>query len=224
MNIFTWKYIIANFGLFDVNNYPFVMVVWNIILAMVPYAFFLAFDNLWEKTRFKKVWQKICATIIFFFWFIFIPNSAYLIADVRHLVTYCPTNSYLSMCVSGSWQIMFFFVYSVFGWAFFVIFLRLMRDLLGRIFSRRTGEIFTFALIPVIALGVLFGLTERFNSWDIFIHPLAIFANLLRYMTSWLYFRNFLAFSAGLYVLYFFGNFLFKNEIVENKRTGKRKN
>jgi uncharacterized membrane protein len=192
------------------------MIVWNILLAMVPFAFFILFSNYWQKTKFKKIGQKIIAAVIFLFWFVFLPNAAYLITDTRHLLGYCPAHSSLDVCISNAWEIMFFFVYGAFGWVFFVIYLNQMRALLAKIFSQKIAKITTLATIPILALGVLFGLTERYNSWDFFIHPLAIYQNLLRYITNWDYFRNWLIFTAGYYVLYFFGTVIFRTKLMKN--------
>jgi uncharacterized membrane protein len=212
-NFFNLRNVFYTFGLFYVNDYPFLMMVWNIVLAMVPFGFFLLLSGYWRKTGFKKISQRILAGAVFFFWLIFLPNAAYLIADIRHLLNFCPADSYVNICVSGAWEIMFFFVYSVFGWVFFTIHLIQMRHLLEKILGQLRAKIIILSIIPVMSLGVLFGLTERFNSWDLFVHPLAISQYLLRYMTSWEYFRNWLAFTAGYYILYFFGNYLFTKKI-----------
>jgi uncharacterized membrane protein len=204
------KYLIENFSLFYVNDYPFLVIVWNIFLAFIPFFIFLILRDYWEKTKFKTTGQKIIAALIFFFWFIFIPNSAYLIVGSRHLLKYCPIDSPNSVCVSGAWEIMFFFCYSVLGWVFFVIFLKQMKKLLAEIFTNIKAEFIIYLLIPLISWGVLLGLTERFNSWDIFLHPLAILADLLRYISDWRYFWNLAIFVIGYYLLYFLGDYLFR--------------
>jgi uncharacterized membrane protein len=203
-----------NFGLFYVNDYPFLMVVWNLFLALLPFFIFLALRDYWKKTKFKTSRQKVLAGVLAFFWLIFVPNSAYLIVGVRHLLNYCPADSANSVCVVGAWQIMYFFVLSILGWVFFVIFLKQMRSLLAKVFNQKVANITMFILIPLISLGVVFGLTERFNSWDIFINPLAILQNLLRYMTDWGYFRNFLVFTIGYYLLFFLGDYLFGKKMA----------
>jgi uncharacterized membrane protein len=211
-HFFSIKNIIETFSPFYVNDYPFAMMVWNILLAAVPFGFFLLLSSYWQKTKLKKIGQKILAAFIFLLWFIFLPNAAYLIADIRHLLNYCPVGSSLNICIEGAWEIMFFFIYGVFGWVFFVIYLEQMRGLLAKIFNPRLAKITTLIIIPLLALGVLFGLTERANSWDLFLHPLAIFQDLLRYMSSWAYLRNWLAFTAGYYILYFFGAAVFRTK------------
>lgn len=210
---FSFQNILDTFGLYYVNGYPFLMVAWDIFLALVPFFFFLLFRDYWEKTKFKKSGQKILAGLIFSLWFIFLPNSTYVIVVVRHLLGYCPIDSPNNVCVADAWQIMFFFAYSIFGWVIFTILLKKMQRLLAEIFSRRAALISVFIIIPLVSFGVLLGLTERFNSWDIFFDPLAILQNLLRYMADWEYFRNFLVFTAGYYFLYFFGVYLFGEKI-----------
>jgi uncharacterized membrane protein len=212
-HFFSIKNIIDTFGLFYINDYPFLMMVWDIILAIVPFFFFLLLHDLWEKTALKKYPQKILAVVIGFFWFIFLPNAAYLIVGVRHLLNFCPADSANSVCVAGTWQIMIFFIYGLLGWIFFAVLLARMRRLLAKIFSAKFSRWAVIVIIPFVSLGVLSGLTERFNSWDVFYRPLAILQNLLRYMTDWEYFRNFLVFSVGLYILYYSGEFFFGKRI-----------
>jgi uncharacterized membrane protein len=203
-----------NFALFYVNGYPFLVVVWNLFLALIPFFLFLNLNGCWRKTKFKTTWQKILAGVIFFLWLIFLPNSAYLIVGVRHLLNYCPVDSANSVCVTSAWEIMYFFILSILGWIFFVIFLKQMRALLAKIYDPKISRIIIFIIIPFVSLGVVFGLTERFNSWDVFFNPLAILGNLLRYMTTWEYLRNFLAFAAGYYLLFFLGDYLFGKKVI----------
>jgi uncharacterized membrane protein len=212
---FSLAVFMRTFGLFYVNGYPFVIVVWNVFLAMAPFGFFLLFSSYWRKTKFKKIGQKIWAAVIFLFWFVFLPNSAYLVVGSRHLLNFCPADSSNSICVPAAWEIMFFFIYSILGWVLFDIFLIQMRELLAKIFTARISRNLIYVFIPVVSWGVLFGLTERFNSWDLFIHPLLISQNLLRYLTNWEYFRNWLVFAIGYYILYFFGDYLFGKKIKQ---------
>jgi|WetSurMetagenome_2_1015567.scaffolds.fasta_scaffold04658_7 uncharacterized membrane protein len=214
MTFFSIKNIVDTFGLFYVNDYPFLMMVWNLFLAILPFFIFLVFRRYWKKTKFKKTGQKIIAALIFFFWFIFLPNAAYLIVDNRHLLNYCPADSSYGVCVAGAWQIMFFFCYSVIGWIFFVIFLVQMKKMLAEIFNKKKATLAVYVLIPMVSLGVLLGLTERFNSWDVFAHPLAISAGLLRYITDWQYLWNLAVFIVGYYLLYFLGDYLFGKKVT----------
>ncbi|HTW96470.1 MAG TPA: DUF1361 domain-containing protein [Candidatus Methylomirabilis sp.] len=211
-HFFNINNIFIHFGVFYVNGYPFVMMVWNVLLAMAPFPFFLLLSGYWKKTRFKKTGQKLWAVFLFALWFILLPNAAYLITDIRHLMNFCPAYSPSDVCVPGAWEIMFFFVYSILGWIVLVILLKQMKSLLAAIYNKKIAARSILVFIPLISLGVLLGLNERFNSWDVFIHPWLILWNLLRYFSVWGYFRNLVVFTAGFYLLYFLGDYLFKKK------------
>ena len=143
-------------------------------------------------------------------WLMFIPNSAYIITEIRHLLDYCPVNSLRDVCVSGVWLIMFYFLYSVVGWVSFVLLLDQMKNFLRRAFNTELSRIFVLVVIPIISLGVLLGLINRFNSWEIFIQPLIILDVMLTYFTDLIYLANWIVFTLGLYILYLGGDILFK--------------
>ncbi len=195
-----------------VNNYPILMIFWNLILLAIPLFLFFLLAKYARKNKFKRFFEKIFGILLFFLWFIFIPNTVYLITDIRHLSDYCPRESYSRICPENAWMIMFFFLYSCLGWIFFVFFLNQMKNFLTEIFSKKIGRIFIPVLIPFISIGVLLGLINRFNSWDILFSPLAVFKTALVYSVDFYYFRDFIVFTASLYLLYYGGNFLFSNK------------
>jgi len=195
-----------------VNDYPVFMVVWNLILLIIPFFIFSFLVKFYKKNKFKSSRSKITTLFLFLLWVLFIPNTAYIITDVRHLLDYCPVNSKSRVCPSSAWMIMFFFLYAIIGWVFFVIFLAKMRKFVKKVFGEMLGNIFIITIIPLVSLGVLIGLVDRFNSWDLFIRPLSIFENMLMYITNFYYLRNFLVFTLGFYLLYFIGDFLFKDK------------
>ncbi len=199
-----------------VNDYPILMVAWNLFLFLIPFFLFLLLKKLYLKSGFKKIYEKVTGLLLFFIWLLFVPNVPYVITDVRHLLNYCPIDSYLNVCTQNAWMIMFFFVYSIFGWIFFVLFLNQMKNLILKIFSKKISQLFIIIVIPSISLGVLLGLLNRFNSWYFFQNPLLIFRSMLMYITDINYFINFVGFTIGLYILYFIGNFLFRRKFKKN--------
>lgn len=197
----------------SINDYPVLMIVWNLLLLAVPFFLFVLLESYWRDNKFKNLKEKIIASCLFFLWLIFIPNTVYIITTVRHLLNYCPAGSYnpfIDVCPANVWMIIFFFIYASLGWIFFVLFLRQMKDFLKKVFNKNIACLFIAIVIPLISLGVLLGLINRFNSWDAFLHPLAILKTMLIYITDVHYFGNFLVFTLGLYALYFAGEFLFK--------------
>jgi uncharacterized membrane protein len=160
-------------------------------------------------TKFDKFYQKLVAIFLFFIWILFFPNSAYIITDVRNLSGYCPVFSYGNVCVENAGMIVFFFIYAILGWISFVFLLNQMRDFIVKIGRRKMANIFVIITIPLTAWGVLLGLINRFNSWEIFIKPMEIINSALAYFSNFYYFRSLLFFIFGFYILYFIGNRLF---------------
>ncbi len=200
------------FKLGEVNNYPVLWMGWNLGLLLIPFFLFKILEKLYQKQGFKNNLHRILGIILFFLWLIFIPNTAYIITEVRHLLNYCSPGASMNVCTRNAWMIMFFFIYSVLGWVSLVLLLNQMKNFIVKLKNKTWGAVFAVVLIPLISLGVLLGLINRFNSWEIFINPWKIVEISGVYMTDWYYFRNWLVFTLGFYFLYFVGNNLFKSK------------
>lgn len=213
----TDKFFLGNnwFYHIKVGDYQLASVLFNIFLILIPLAIYLLLAWYWRRTRFLKLVQKIFAAIIFFFWLIFIPNTAYVISEVRHLLNYCPPAAAFKVCEQSAWVVFFFFTYATIGLISYYYLMSAMRRLIENIFGKKTAQIFVIAVIPVIALGMLLGLLNRWNTWELFIYPLDLFNTLVSYISYPLNLQNWLIFSLFLYLFYFGGSFLFKD------RTGK---
>lgn len=210
------RYIYNNYSWFSklsINDYPLIVFFWNLFLLLIPYFLVFYLIKYWELTGFKKVYQKIIAFCVGFIWLIFIPNTAYIITDIRHINNSCFSNSVYMVCSENAWMIMFLFAYAVIGWVAFVFLLNQMKNFIGIIFDKKIAKIFINSVIPLIAWGVLLGLLNRWNSWEIFIYPLDFFSHALLYFTNLIYFTNWLIFTIFLYILYYGGNYLFRDHI-----------
>lgn len=196
-----------------INDFELLAMAWNILLATIPWVIAICIGRLWQKTKFAKLLDKIFAVILGFFWLLFIPNSVYIITDIRHLLNYCPIDSSDQVCVNSAWMIPWFFLYAVVGWIFFVYLLRQMSVLLKQIFNNAIAELFVIAIIPLISLGVLLGLINRWNSWDFFSHTFEVLMSGLIYCLDLSYFINWFSFTVVLYILYFLGKILFNKTI-----------
>ncbi|MDP2736277.1 MAG: DUF1361 domain-containing protein [bacterium] len=193
-----------------INQYQLVTVVFNIFLALSPLFFYILLKLYWRRTGLVKFSQKAAAAALFIFWLLLFPNTAYIITDIRHLLNYCPVDSLSKVCPANAWMIIVFFIYSSFGWVAFYYLLKLMSDLLSEIFSKLRPYFFAALIIPITSLGVLLGLLNRFNSWDVFLFPLWLLEVCLVYFLDINYFINWLVFTLGLYLLYFVGDAIFR--------------
>lgn len=193
-----------------INNYPVLVVFWNLLLLLAPYLIIKFLEYYWKPNNFKKWQEKFILGVFFLIWLLFIPNSAYIITEVRHLHDYCPGSGYLAICPENAWMVMFFFVYSLIGWISFVYLLNQMRNFMEKSYNKLIAEVFVISVIPIITAGMLLGLINRWNSWETFTHPFKILNDLSLYFTNLMYLKNLLIFIIGLYILYFTGNYLFK--------------
>ncbi len=193
-----------------VNSFQLLTFFWNIFLALLPLLFYRALKSYWRRTGLKNLGQKFLALILFIFWLLFFPNTAYLITDVRHLLDYCPINSPDRVCVNNAWMIIFFFVYGCLGWLSFYYILKSMSSLINKIFKKISTNFFVCIMIPLTSFGILFGLLNRLNSWDIFVAPIWIFKAFIIYFLDLNYFMDWFIFTIFLYLLYFSGDYFFK--------------
>ncbi len=85
----------------NIHGYPVLVIPWNIFLAIVPCL--IAYHL--EKSVGKRKWadlkgHKFAFILIFLFWLFILPNTAYLIFDVRHLVDYCDNLDMYRVCLN----------------------------------------------------------------------------------------------------------------------------
>jgi len=201
-----------------INHYQLLTVVWNVFLVLLPLVFYISLKSYWRRTGLIKFNQKAVAAVLFIFWLLFFPNTAYIITDVRHLLDYCPLNSPDRVCVANAWMIIVFFVYSSFGWVSFYYLLKLMSGLVNRIFNKLFKKLpkelrlnfFAILIIPLTSLGVLLGLLNRFNSWDVLLYPTWLLKAISVYFLNIDYFIDWFIFTIFLYFLYFSGDYLFR--------------
>ena len=187
-----------------INDYPIYFIAWNLFLLLVPFFLLFILEKLWSKDYFRARGDKAMALILFLTWLLFVPNTAYVIVDARHLAGYCPDNSYRS-CITGAWLVLFFFSYALIGLIAYVHIMHWMSEFLKKAYNELFARWFVLIVIPLISLGVLLGLVDRWNSWDIITHPELVLADALKYFTDYRFFENLIAFTLFYYLFYFAG-------------------
>lgn len=194
---------------FDINDYTFFGIIWNLMLLAVPYYLLIILERKYSSGKIKDWRGRISGFAIFFAWLFFLPNTAYIITDLRHASSACALYSDYRVCPQTAWLIPFFFTYASIGWVSFVYFTRRMKDLVVKIHGEKIGEIFILLVIPLTSLGVLLGLLNRFNSWEVLTSPMLIIKNSSVYFSDPVYFFDWFVFTSALYILYWAGNKIF---------------
>lgn len=204
----------ADNWLFDlrVNDYQLVNFIWNIFLIAVPYYIYKYVDFLIFKSKHSHVFKIIMGVIGGGLWLLFIPNTAYVITDIRHVATDCTLATLNRICVQSSWFIPIFFTYSLIGWISFVYLLRQAKDLLSRTFGEKHIGFFIPLLMPLISLGLLLGLLQRLNSWEALIFPIEVAKTSSVYFFDANYILNWLIYTVFLYIMFWGGDHLFKDK------------
>lgn len=179
----------------EINEYGLVFVIWNIFLALLP-CWAVYFLEQYKPLRKKR----LVFALIFVFWLAMLPNTAYLFTMVRHLVNYCQNYDFYHVCRTGSWEVLFFFVYALVGVPTFYYSLSKMTALIRR-------KWLPIPIIPVTAVGILFGLYERYNSWDLLVRPLEVIRTTASYFTTPFMLLDFLAFTGALFLIYYVTDF-----------------
>ncbi len=188
----------------QINDYPVIMIIWNVLLAVAAVALTYALVKQLHKK--KNNLYLLCGLMIA--WLLVMPNAAYIMTDVRHIIGYCPPHSYGNVCVQNAWMSIFFFLFSMSGWVSFIWSIRPIEIIIRRK-SRSLSIWFIVMIIPLCALGVLLGLIHRWNSWEIITDPIGILATISYYITDLTYLKNWFMMSGLLYILYIIGRKLF---------------
>ena len=192
------------------GDYQLVSVVLNLGLIMIALALGWVFSVYFRRTGFRTATQKIIALFIFFFWLIFEPNTLYVISEIRHLLNFCPLDSPFKICAKGVWVIMFFFSYAAAGWWSYWYLLKRMAGTISDALRLRSPLPFAIFAIPVISLGYLVGLLDRWNTWELFLFPSDFFRTVSYYFTTAVGALNLLLATAFGYWFYFLGERVFK--------------
>ena len=184
-----------------INHYSLGDVFWNISLIIFTYYIFYTFKYLLLQKR--KKWQKFLLAPVFLIYFIFLPNTLYLLTDIRHLLDYCPRNSYLDMCPQNSWMLFFFFTYAIIGWLSFFHLTNEMYKLIKKYYKTVFAHFFLHFTLIIMPLGVLIGLINRFNSWDLIDNPMHVLRTISQYFTDWDYLKQWLIFVICTYIIFY---------------------
>ena len=155
----------------DVLWYNIPWMAFNLALALLPVLFMLLFFS---------VRNGILRIVFILLWFLFLPNTIYVITDIEHLVRQLP------QVAASEWFILIgqYAVFEFIGLSAFLIGLRPFERLL----QKRTSKQTTFLLIVsynfLIGFAMVVGKVERIHSIDIFVSPLQVFSSMLTVLQS----------------------------------------
>jgi uncharacterized membrane protein len=150
----------------------FVFMVWNLVLALVPYCCAWLLHIRWRRER--RVGFAFIALVIG--WLVFFPNAPYVLTDVIHL---------------GGDRLFWFdlplvMTFAGTSWLAGLMSLALVDDILAEAVSRSFARGVVLTSCWLSGMGVYLGRFLRFNSWDVVGKPRALGSTLVeRFLPPW---------------------------------------
>jgi uncharacterized membrane protein len=140
------------------SKVTFVFLLWNIFLAIIPYAISTLLVLFHEKI--KNRWVLI---IPFICWLCFFPNAPYILTDLFHLKprTGVPYWYDLALILFFAWNGL------MLGYASLID----MQNILTQHFNRWIGWTIAIASLVLGSFGIYLGRYLRWNSWDVISEP-----------------------------------------------------
>lgn len=188
----------------------FDFLMWNVFLALLPLDFALLV--LISK---PKILQAVFALL----WFLFFPNTMYMITDFIHL-------QYISDSLDVRFQ---YFNYSILAAGIFVgVFLGILSlEIMMRKFLPKQGTLMVLITLGVVSLissfGIYLGRFLRLNSWDVFTNFKLVLAYMEGAVSAHMvaFVLLFAAAQFAILVVYHFGGRLLANLAIQGQNFEK---
>lgn len=141
-------------------------LLWNLFLAWVPWLLSLAVAGAVRRRH------RGAAVLALVTWVAFLPNAPYVITDFLHLRLRSPVPLWYDVLLLGT--------ASVTGLLAGALSLRRVEEALEGRVDPRLLRVGVWLVILAAGFGIYLGRFERWNSWDLVLHPLSLSRSLLR--------------------------------------------
>ncbi len=151
-----------------VHHLGYVFLVWNLILAWIPYWL-----SLWasaSQRRYPRAWWRLVVPGAL--WLLFFPNAPYIVTDLVHLYDRPPVPLWFDIGLLAAFMLS--------GCFLAVVSLHVMQTLVKRLAGGLISWLFVLGAVGLSGLGVYLGRVQRWNSWDIVLYPRAVLADAIR--------------------------------------------
>ncbi|MBU3161159.1 DUF1361 domain-containing protein [Clostridium frigoris] len=204
--------VLCFFMIINDHSFLYLMLTWNIFLAMLP-LFFIELSILENKKN-----KYIGAIIFGILWLIFFPNSVYMVTDVIHI----SSDKLVWYDAAAQYSFNNGIIYSndIIHWVkLFVIGIGVIYGVLigmeslnrfYRFVNQKRSKLISYLIIVGVALisglGVYIGRFLRFNSWDL-LRPMSVlrgvFTNINKFAIEFMFaFAGFILIMFLFYVLF----------------------
>ena len=154
------------------GNWRQLYLPWNLFLAWLPLLFAWRAASAETDSRAGR-WRFRAHALA---WLLLVPNAPYIFTDLWHL----PPNSHHRF-----WgDLILILLFALNGLVLGFLSLYLMQTVVARRFGWVTGWLFAAAASALSGFGVYVGRFLRWNSWDVFMNPIGLLADLAEWLVS----------------------------------------
>ncbi len=159
-------------------------LVWNLMLAWVPYLASLLAASLHQLAP-RRWWLLILPGSL---WLLFFPNAPYIVTDFLHLEPRqaIPLWYDILLIASFAWT----------GLILAFVSLRIIQRAVEAHLGRWGGWIFATTALLLAGLGIYLGRFSRFNSWDLLLQPREVLLSIVVRLVDPLTHLSFFVFTA----------------------------
>jgi uncharacterized membrane protein len=120
--------------------------------------------------------NRYCFGLGLLVWLLFLPNAPYIITDLLHL----KSNTQVPIWFDS----ILIFSFALAGLLTGLFSLYLAHRMIDRLFNEIIGWLSIVACVGLTGFGVYLGRIERWNSWDLFTHPVRLIIHSLQQTTN----------------------------------------
>lgn len=158
------------------ESFVFFFLNWNLFLAWVPFVLASVMATLARR----RPRPRLLLVMLLGAWLIFFPNAPYIISDLMHL---SPRHD------APLWyDAILLFTYAWNGLLLGFASLWLVQQVITERFSSIIGWLFAMTSLLAAGFGVYLGRFQRWNSWDLFVNPIDLAADIVHgLLNPWAY-------------------------------------
>jgi uncharacterized membrane protein len=133
-------------------------LAWNLFLAWIPFVLALV---LYERSRAGASWRVLAPLCLL--WLAFFPNAPYLVTDLKHVGNggQVPVLYDVLLLSAAAWLGLLLGLTSLF----------LVHAVARRLIGVLDAWALVVAVLALSSFGIYLGRVQRWNSWDLVVHP-----------------------------------------------------
>jgi uncharacterized membrane protein len=165
LSFLVWAMVVAR--VIYSGNLHFVSLLWNLFLAWIPFVLAITVHE-----GFARGVRRLPLVVGGVLWLLFLPNAPYIVTDLKYVGEWLGAPIWYDAVVASTAA----GIGLVLGFAS----LYLMQAVVRRAAGAFNAWFFVIGVLALSSFGVYLGRFQRWNSWDVFVQPEALFADVWR--------------------------------------------